>query len=58
MVVQRSYTVIYVPSSFVETAGIEPASESLTSQTSTYLVCCSAMLLVLQQTKVLRSGLD
>jgi len=40
---------------FVETAGIEPASESSQSWTSTYIVYRSFSLMVLRQTKVIMS---
>jgi len=42
----------------VETAGVEPASESPVLQTSTYLDCCSCELSEAQQTKLLKSQPD
>jgi hypothetical protein len=42
----------------VETAGVEPASESPVLQTSTYLVCCSLLLSQAQQTRLLESQPD
>jgi len=42
----------------VETAGVEPASESPVLQTSTYLVCCSCEPSEAQQTKLLKSQPD
>ncbi len=52
---QKGKTVAALPYHFVETAGVEPASEGAKRGASTRLVGCSFSLRAAQQTKLLRS---